>query len=488
MLVIFKSVLSRRLCLVILTVLTIAACAINPVSEEFDFGVMSQAEEIEIGKTLHEQFLQKYHVYNSRELQNYVNRIGQDLATVSHRSHLNYTFTVVDSHELNAFAIPGGFIYVTRGMLAYLNSESELAAVLGHEVGHIAARHGVRKDAAMEIPTFLGQVLFNHIGFGLDRAYSKFMQAKMTRYSHQFEKEADSLAVEYLARAGYAPKSMSNVISIIKNKEQFIEQYASASNHKANLYHGFDSHPDTSERAVLVEKDVQRLMEELPNSRKPGWTAYLEHLEGLVFGPPNGVRIIDGHYLHPPSRSGVKIPENWSVNANGKILQLVAPGEAAVIQVSSRPHIEGTSAKTYLHGLLLSDEFTSEEELQLDGIDGWIATSTKQTAKGEIPIWLATMIVDDIVHIVVGTTSNKRKYSKTIADCIRSAYRLSDADIARTKPRQINLLKVTPGMTYRQVASESPLGQNAERLLRLINGQTDTNATLQVGHFIKIIR
>ena len=126
--------------------LALGGCATNPVTGRSDIVTMSAAQEVEIGRKMHPQILQQYGRYSDEALQAYVNDVGQRIAKVSHLPNLQFTFTVLDSEEVNAFALPGGYVYVTRGILAYLNSEAELVAVLGHEVGHVTARHAVRQQ------------------------------------------------------------------------------------------------------------------------------------------------------------------------------------------------------------------------------------------------------------------------------------------------------------------------------------------------------
>jgi len=134
-------------------------CSVNPVTGDRDLVLMSEQQEIALGASQHPQILKQYPLYDDPELQAYVDRIGQAIARQSHRAELPFTFSVVDSADINAFALPGGYIYVTRGIMAYLNSEAELAGVLGHEVGHVTARHGVRQQSAQSVTGLLGVVL-----------------------------------------------------------------------------------------------------------------------------------------------------------------------------------------------------------------------------------------------------------------------------------------------------------------------------------------
>ncbi len=149
----------------ILTFTLLQGCATNPVTGEQDFVLMSESEEISLGAKYNEQLLQEMSVYPDPELAAYVDQVGQRIAKVSHRPQLNYSFTVIDTPTVNAFALPGGYIYITRGILAYLNSEAELAAVLGHEVGHVTARHSVRQQSASTATGVAGTIFHFRGGY-----------------------------------------------------------------------------------------------------------------------------------------------------------------------------------------------------------------------------------------------------------------------------------------------------------------------------------
>lgn len=478
-----------RLIYFVMSITWLNSCAINPVSQQVDFVLMSETEEIELGKSYHEQFVEVNHIYDDPDLQHYVNSIGQNIASLSHRSNLDYHITVIDSPEVNAFALPGGYIYVTRGILAYLNSEAELAAVLGHEIGHIAARHAVQKATQQKTQEFLGRALFNHLGFGIDKSYNRIADAKLQVYSKQFELEADKLAVEYLVRSGYAPNAMSRVISTIKGKEELVTRLSSTTNTDATIYHGFNSHPDTLKRLKLVKTDVQQLNEEFPKGRDTHHIDYLKHIKGLVYGSSAQGQVIDGHYLNATYRIGIKVPDGWSVNNDSKILQLVSPDpDGAVIQILSKPHDEDISPQTQLHRLLLSDELNNEKALVNGQLQGWMATSTKQTVSGEIPVWLATWVNQDLVWVIVATATDREKYHQAIMHCLQSFYRIGDEEFQLLQPKTIDLLRVRQQTSYQQLATNSPLGVNAEEQLRLINGQTNPQTKPAINSLIKIVR
>src|SRR5258706_898970 len=244
--------------------LTLANCAQNPVSGRANFVTMSEAQEVETGRQEDVKVRQEYRVYDDKALQQYVNAVGQRLGKASHRPTLQYSYVVVDSLEINAFALPGGYIYITRGILAYLNSEAELAAVLGHEPGHVTARHSVQQmsagTAASVGATLLGvfvPTLRNQAG---DTAINLLGNALLSGYGREHELEADKLGAEYLYRTGYDPQAMIKVIGVLKNQELFDAEVAKSEGREPRSYHGvFASHPDADKRLQEVVGEAGRI-------------------------------------------------------------------------------------------------------------------------------------------------------------------------------------------------------------------------------------
>ena len=218
----------RYLLLLLLTglaALLLAACAVNPVSGGRELALLSEADELRLGRENDADIRKQYGVYAHAPLQRYVQQVGERLAAKSHRPQLKYTFTVLDSPEVNAFALPGGYIYITRGIMAHLNSEAELAAVLGHEIGHVTARHAVRQYSAAvaaNVGFTLGSILVPELGSRAGQSLlNTLSNALLSGYGRDHELEADRLGAEYIARSDYDSKAMIEVIELLKNQEVF---------------------------------------------------------------------------------------------------------------------------------------------------------------------------------------------------------------------------------------------------------------------------
>ena len=208
-------------------------------------------------------------------------RVGERVARYGHRSHLSYRFTVVDSAEINAFAIPGGHIYIHRGLMAYLGSEAELAAVLGHEVGHVTARHSVRQQSQSAAWNILGQAVAIGTGVGAAGDVTSALGTALVRgYGRDMELEADGFGAQYLARSGYDPQAMIAVVKVLKNQEDFARAEAQARAAKAA-----ERARASQRRREEAEAALQRVRRRLAEREAAGKSAAPLPVPGAASGP-----------------------------------------------------------------------------------------------------------------------------------------------------------------------------------------------------------
>lgn len=258
----------------------LTGCSVNPVSGKKELVMMSEQQEVSLGAGLHKQVLKKYKVYNNPSLQAYVNQIGQVLAKQSHRRDLQFHFTVVDDPSINAFALPGGYIYITRGLMAYLNSEGELAGVLGHEIGHVTARHSARQQTRDTLTNVLASVVVDK--YGNAQAVKSAVMATTSGFGRKHELQADRLGSEYLAKVGYDNQNMLKVIKVLKDQEDFSKFLARSEGRQPSSYHGtFASHPNNDKRLheVVDAASAFRSSRTRPDNRD----GFLNRITGLKY-------------------------------------------------------------------------------------------------------------------------------------------------------------------------------------------------------------
>lgn len=288
-----------------LGLLLLSGCALNPVTGERNFVMMSEKEEIELGKKSDPQIRSQYATYDVPALQAYVQSVGEKLAVHSHRANLIYRFTVLDSDQVNAFALPGGYIYITRGIMAYLNSEAELAAVLGHEIGHVTARHSVRQySAATATGLVIGLIGGGALG---QNAMNVLGSALLSGYGRDHELESDRLGAEYLARSGYDPNAMIDVVGVLKNQEEADKKRAAAEGREPRSYHGvFASHPSADQRLQEVVAEAKKF--KTTSTSRVAREEYLKHLDKVVFGDSARGHTARLRLLSPRLEFHVKFP------------------------------------------------------------------------------------------------------------------------------------------------------------------------------------
>jgi len=301
----------------------IASCAVNPVTGERQLSLYSEQDEIAIGKQTDVQIRNQYGIYNDPALNEYVARVGASLGPYTHRSHLEYHFAVLDSPVVNAFAVPGGYVYVTRGILALMRSEAELAVVLGHELGHVNARHSIHR---MSEQTLFGLGLA--VGSSLNKTVADIagiagvgIQLLFLKYSRDDERQADQLGVEYSRKGSYNPGEMIGFFTSLEKMGDLSGSHSIP---------GFlSTHPLTSERIqntkdMLIESDGKLQVKHTP---------YLNKVENMVYGDdPRQGYVEKNTFYHPEMRFSFGFPQAWQLqNMPSQVIMGSDDGEAAVI-------------------------------------------------------------------------------------------------------------------------------------------------------------
>jgi predicted Zn-dependent protease len=367
----------------------LSACGsavVNPVTGQAERSVMDEASEITLGQKAHQEVLKEQRAFANPGVQSYVNTLGQRLAARSHRANLSWTFTVLDSADVNAFALPGGHIYVTRGIMAYLDSEAELAGVLGHEIGHITARHGAQRatrqqDAGLGVlaATVLGAVLE---GAGVRGATNLAGQVSQTAaaghvasYSREQETQADELGAEYLARNQYNPNNMVDVIQALKSQEDFAADAARAEGRQApSGNHWLASHPSNAKRL----EDIRNVALQYASARRyddDGRARYLQTVDGMVFGDSSEEGVVRGaQFVHEGLGFAMTAPTGWRVRNGSEAVTLVSgSGEAGLVVTVVPPNVQG-SHEDIFRALLKAQQNRVEGRMDRRTLNGLSAT------------------------------------------------------------------------------------------------------------------
>lgn len=467
---------SSGLALIVLAAL-ITGCASNPATESPDLVLMSEKSEIELGKKLHPKVIADFGVYPDPQLQEYVNDIGQRLAAVSERAHLDWYFTVLDDETVNAFAMPGGYVYITRGILAHLNSEAELAAVLGHEIGHITARHQVKRDTSNKL---LGAAaLLSTLATGSSIAgqgTSLVGGALVSGFGRAQELEADELGARYIAKTGYPTDAVFTSVEILKRREQFEIERARAEDRQPRNPHGiFATHPDNDKRfeeAVMAAEEYQ-----VDPNADHHRERYLNRIDGLRWGPekvPGVVR--NNRFYHSQFGIKMKFPENWRVEGETGRISAISPENDAILQLFVVVPGRTMTPEDVIARKLGLTNMRDGREVTIGGLPAYVATGDRYVSPfGPRPVRAAAILDQRRRKAYVFAGTGRHDLSRIARDgdfigAIFSFDRMQREEMDLGRPPRLKIVRSEADTTMQSLAVSSAVPVFAEQHIRLING------------------
>ena len=471
--------LSRLALILGATVATVAGfglhgCASNPATGGHDVVLTSESKELELGRQMHQQIMREYTRYEDEQLQAYVNELGQRIAAKSHRPNIQYTFTVLDSEQVNAFALPG-YVYITRGIMAYLNSEAELVAVMGHEVGHITARHTVRQQTGATA-SGVGATLIGILTGSGDLANVANMAgtALVRGYGRDMELEADGLGAEYLARLGYDPEAMIDVVRLLKNQELLEIQQAREEKRDPSIYHGvFSTHPDNDTRLKEVIASAGKAT--VPGERPDNREAFLQKIAGMPFGSSRAQGVVRGNrFYHGDMGVTMAFPSGWQVqNLPSKVLG-ISPQKDAVLQITTMAPPQGVDPQQFLTRSLSGTRIERSEPIESNGLKGYSALVKEAPLPfgNRGPARYTVIYFNNLAYVFLGATRLGTALPATdplMMSSVKTFRRLKDREFELAEPDRIRLIKATAQTRIAELAAKSPLPKHAAEQLRLLN-------------------
>ena len=486
-----KNIYTRVPLFFLLLFLLTCSCAINPVSGKRDFVLMSESKEIAMGRDYHPEILKQFGKYDDSSLQGYVTKVGQRLAVTSHRSDLVYRFTVLDSTQINAFALPGGYIYITRGLLSYLNTEDELAAVLGHEIGHVTARHGVRQQTTSTVTNIglaAGQILIPELrNKAVTDAYEILGGALLCGYSRKYELEADTLSAEYLKKAGYDPRAIISILKILKNHADFSKKTAASRGEKTHTYRGlFATHPDNDTRIRSIVNTAETFKKKRCNVKKD---QFLNMISGLVFGDnfSDGIRRGNKFY-HGELGFAIFFPKGWNLKNNPDSIQAIAPGGTAQSKMTIYDINKRISCKEFLTSRLGFKNLRAGKEINPNGLKGYTALGQVNTRNGKRIARVCLIFFNNKAYFLVGAARDvymQAEIDEAILKTGLSFHPLKDNEKKLAYPLRIKIIRAKSSMSYKKLAQKSSITDHADLYLRLLNNQYPTGEP-KPGQLIKV--
>ncbi|HEU4634138.1 MAG TPA: M48 family metalloprotease, partial [Flavisolibacter sp.] len=309
------------------TVLIFNHCARNPVTGKRQVVLMSEEQEIAMGKEADPQIIAQFGLYEDSSLQRFIREKGKQMAAISHRPNLDYQFRILNSDVVNAFAVPGGYVYFTRGIMAYFNNEAEFAGVLGHEIGHVAARHSVqqqRNQLLGQLGIIAGIIINPDLAQFADAA-SQGLGLLLLKYGRDAERQSDELGVEYSSKIGYDAHQMAHFFTTLQRQGE-----ASGA---AELPTFLSTHPDPGERNVTVDKLATEWQQKLNlTNAQTNRDSYLRRIEGIVYGEdPREGYLENSIFYHPVLKFQFPVPANWNYQNTPQQVQLASKDGKALM-------------------------------------------------------------------------------------------------------------------------------------------------------------
>ncbi len=467
----------------------LAGCTVNPATGEQSFtGTMGTAEEIRLGSEQHPKVIKTFNgIYGTPALGKYVDGVGQLLARTSERRGIKYHFTVLNSPAVNAFALPGGYIYITRGLLALAGNEAELAAVLAHELGHVNALHHAQRAGQ----NLLASVLVTGLGIAGGRiaadTSAAVAQGLLRSFSREHEYESDDLGIRYMVRAGYDPLAMAAFLRKLRAESRLQARLRNESPDKIDQFNYLATHPAPIERVRRAEATARG------KRRRDAMLAediYLGKIDGILYGDDPRQGFVRGRvFSHPARRFRFEAPPGFRLFNSEK--SVVALGPRGVRILFDQAHRRtGASMKHYLTRIWAPGAGLDQvATIDINGLEAATGTTRRNTSAGMRDIRLVAIRVDRKTiyrFLFLTPPAETRRWSAALRRTTYSFRLLSEAEARLLRPLRLRIHRAVRGDTVRSLAQRMAFDELRLERFEVLNGLA-RNAALAPGRPIKIV-
>jgi predicted Zn-dependent protease len=468
--------------IVLLALALAASCAVNPVTGKRELSLVSEQQEIAMGQQTDAEVRAQYGVYAAPSLEAYVSAAGAALAAKTQRPNLAYHFAVLDSPVINAFAAPGGYIFVTRGLLALMTSEDELAVVVGHELGHVNARHSVKRMSEM----MLAQVGLA-IGSAVSPTFAKLsgatgvgVQLLFLKFSRDDEYQADSLGVDYARRTGYDPGSMVMFFDAMQKNGDLSGGQAIP---------GFlSTHPLTADRIREVKAMLKP--EDARLAHNPD--VFLQKIDTLVYGNDPRQGYVEGAFFyHPDLRFQFAIPSGWKVENTPTMVQLApADGKGALVLQGEKSQDGPADYARKKASELQNSRLLAENTLTVNGLSCFEQSYTvTQQDQGSLRLRRSFIKKGDMVYTFSAFSADQdfSNYEGNFKQTVGSFRELTNPAYLNRQARRLALVRADGVSALQEIFRKQGLAQNLWPQFAIMNG-LEVGSVPAKGRLIKILR
>jgi predicted Zn-dependent protease len=459
----------------------IISCAVNPVTGKQELMLLSESEEIDLGRQTDVEIVKEYGVLEDPKLTAYLNDFCQRLGKVSHRPQLSYHFKVVDASVVNAFAVPGGYVYFSRGILATLNNEAELAGVMGHEIGHIAARHSAKQYSRAQLAQVgLGVGSFINIPIlsGLAQLGAGML---FLRFSRDNEREADDLGVEYASKASYDSAQLASFF-------ETLEQMNPGSD-RSGLPGWFSTHPSPQDRVQVVRDRAKEWQGKLRlRDSKINHEAYLRRIDGLLFGDDPRQGYVDGNvFYHPGMRFQFPVPTKWRLSHKSSQVLMVSEGEDALMLLSAT---SGASSNEAAREFITKTgaSVIRSDGIRVNGLSSQRVTSEVRAQKAAYRLMSYFIEKGKSVFVFHGLTTVEgfQSYGPLFESTMRQFKELSDLRRIDVKPDRIRIREARGSGTFENALRSLNVPNENLKEMALLNGR-NLSQIIPANTLVKVV-
>ncbi len=465
------------------------SCATNPVTGKKQLSLISEESEIQMGQQYDPQVVAEFGIYEDAPLQQFLTEKGLAMARISERPNLPWTFRLVDSEVVNAFAVPGGFVYFTRGIMAHFNNEAQFAGVLGHEIGHVTARHTVAQQSKQQVAQIglIGGMILSPELANQGQSLMQGMQLLFLKFGRDAESQSDELGVKYSTAIGYDAKEMAGFFGTL-------DRLSGGAENRAPTF--LSTHPDPLNREARVEEmAIEAQAAGKRGSYEVDRNSWLQRIDGIIYGedPAQGF-VENGAFYHPGLKFTFAIPQSWQLVNSPTMVQMVAPDQKAIMQMRLS---SGTDTRA------AAQQFVEQNSVQVSStsdqaINGLPATtivgqinqqdqSTGQTSSlGTIASFIS---YTGNVYMLAGLSAaaDFSNYSRSMESTIRSFAQLRDASKLNRQPDRIRIVTTDRAKTLQQALLDARIPQDRLEEFAILNGM-NLSDQLPAGYMYKALR
>jgi len=450
--------------------------------------------EIEQGRKYYQEITKFYGVYEDQAVQDYVNAIGQRVARHSDMPDMEWHFVVLDDGSINAFTTGGGYVYVFRGLLAYMNNEAELAGVIGHEIAHVTKRHPSRGQSRSIMANVLaiGAAIMTGNAAVADMA-NIGAAAWVQGYGREAEAEADKVGMLYMTRAGYDPLGMKTMFETLKAQESFEIASARAEGREPRVYHGvFSDHPAPDARSAAAARSAS-LIAEPEGGFVLNRNTYMQSIEGMAFGTSRAQGVVrDNRFYHADMGITMAFPRGWIVENHRDRILAYTRNQESVMQIGVEAVPDNKGPREFLLGRLKGVSVAGGEAVNANGMDGYalLTRSGSPLDNGAGPVRYIVLYRGKSAFIFAGASRSARDGKpeadglfRSVAETMRS---LKPAETPLTEPYRLKIMRATEATRLADYADDIPAEKYRVEELELING-VYPKKKLPVGEYIKVV-